>query len=108
MKKYEAVFILDIRKVDDEGEAFSKELAALIESLGGKMVAAVSMGRKQFSYDINKRKAGLYWDFLFELDADKVIEIKNKYKLNEKVLRSLIVVSERPEDAPTTVALNLE
>ena len=108
MKKYEAVFILDIRKVDDEGEAFSKEFAGLIESLGGKMEAAASLGRKQFTYDINKRKAGIYWDFLFELDPLKVIEIKNKYKLNETVLRNLILISERPENAPTTIALNLE
>ena len=97
MKKYEAVFILDIRKVDDEGKAFSQEFGALVESLGGKMEAATSLGRKQFTYDINKRKAGIYWDFLFELDPLKLIEVKNKYKLNEKVLRSMTLVSERPE-----------
>ena len=65
MKKYEAVYILDIRKVDDEGEAFSKEITAFIESLGGKIESVTSLGRKQFTYDINKRKAGIYWDFLF-------------------------------------------
>ena len=108
MKKYEAVFILDIRKVDDEGKAFSQDFGALVESLGGKMEAAVSLGRKQFTYDINKRKAGIYWDFLFELDSLKVIEIKNKYKLNEKVLRSMTLVSERPEGLPVVAALNLE
>ena len=108
MKKYEAVFILDIRKVDDEGKAFSQEFGALVESLGGKMEAAVSLGRKQFTYDINKRKAGIYWDFLFELDPLKLIEIKNKYKLNEKVLRSMTIVSERPEGLPVVAALNLE
>ena len=63
---------------------------------------------KQFTYDINKRKAGIYWDFLFELDPLKLIEIKNKYKLNEKVLRSMTIVSERPEGLPVVAALNLE
>ncbi len=104
MKKYEAVFILDIRKVDEAGDEFGKELTALIESLGGKMESAVSMGRKQFSYDINKRKAGLYWNFVFELDAAKVIEIKEKYKLSEKVLRSLILIYDRPENATTALS----
>ena len=37
LKKYEAVFILDIRKADDEGAAFCKEFGELIESLGGKL-----------------------------------------------------------------------
>ena len=108
MKKYEAVFILDIRRADDGGTSFSTEFAELIASLGGVMGETVPMGRKAFTYEIDRRKAGLYIDFFFELDPLKVIEIKNKYKLNETVLRNLILISERPENAPTTIALNLE
>ena len=99
MKKYEAVFILDIRKADDEGASFCKELSEFIESLGGKMEAAVPMGRKQFTYEINKRRAGLYFDFVFTLDAAKVREIKDKYKLDSRVLRNLILIYDRPENA---------
>ena len=99
MKKYEAVFILDIRKADDEGASFCKELSEFIESLGGKMEAAVPMGRKQFTYEINKRRAGLYFDFVFTLDAAKVREIKEKYKLDARVLRNLILIYDRPENA---------
>ena len=99
MKKYEAVFILDIRKADDEGASFCKELSEFIESLGGKMEAAVPMGRKQFTYEINKRRAGLYFDFVFTLDAAKVREIKDKYKLDARVLRNLILIYDRPENA---------
>ena len=109
MKKYEAVFILDIRKADDEGVAFRNELTQLIESLGGKVEAAVAMGRKQFTYEINKRRAGLYFDFIFELGTDKVREIKEKYKLDQRVLRNMIIVCDRPEDAGSeTIRLNLE
>ena len=108
MKKYEAVFILDIRKVDDEGEAFSKDFAALIDALGGKLTAAASMGRKQFTYDINKRKAGIYWNFFFELAPSKVIELKDKFRLNEKVLRNLIIIDERPAALPTEPASEVE
>ncbi len=108
MKKYEAVFILDIRKTDDEGEAFSKEFAALVESLGGKMEAVTPMGRKQFTYEINKRKAGIYFDFLFELASTKVIDIKDKYKLDERILRNMIVINDRPADASAAISLNLD
>ena len=102
MKKYEAVFILDIRKADDEGASFNKELSEFIESLGGKMEAAIPMGRKQFTYEINKRRAGLYFDFVFTLDASKVREIKDKYKLDARVLRNLILIYDRPENAGET------
>ena len=99
MKKYEAVFILDIRKTDDEGAAFSKEFGELIESLGGKMESVTPMGRKQFTYEIDKRRAGLYFDFVFELAAAKVKDIKEKYKLDQRILRNMIIIYDRPADA---------
>lgn len=97
LKKYEAVFILDIRKVDDEGEAFSKELAELIKSLGGEMLESVSMGRKQFAREIKKRKAGVYWNYIFNLDADQTDQLRTKFMLDERVLRQLVIIYDRPE-----------
>ena len=108
MKKYEAVFILDIRKVDDEGKAFSQDFGALVESLGGKMEAAVSLGRKQFTYDINKRKAGIYWDYYFDLDPAMVKEIREKYRLDERVIREMVIVDERPAEVRSTLAVSAE
>ena len=99
MKKYEAVFILDIRKADDEGNAFTKEFGELIESLGGKLESVTPMGRRQFTYEINKRRAGLYFDFVFELAAAKVKDIKDKYKLDQRILRNMIIIYDRPADA---------
>lgn len=104
MKKYEAVFILDIRKTNDEGAAFSKEFADLIASLGGEMESTTPMGRRQFTYEINRRKAGIYFDFIFLLDTAKVIDIKEKYKLDDRILRNMIVICDRPETAEKGVA----
>ena len=101
MKKYESVFILDVRKVEDEGNALNKEFTDLVAGWGGKMTSAVPMGRLQFSYEIKKRKAGIYWDFHFELGEDKVNLIKEQYHLDERVLRILTVIDERPENAVT-------
>ena len=108
MKKYEAVFILDIRKTDDEGAAFSKEFGELIESLGGKMESVTPMGRKQFTYEIDKRRAGLYFDFVFELAASQVKEIKEKYKLDQRILRNMILIYDRPENVGGKVEIKLD
>lgn len=107
MKKYEAIFILDIRKVEDEGEAFSKELVAFIEERGGTVEKTESMGRNQFSYEIKKRKAGIYWNFIFSIDADSIIAIKNKYRLDERVLRNMIINYDRPEAAVSSRSLDI-
>ena len=109
MKKYEAVFILDIRKADDEGAAFCREFGELIASLGGKLESTVPMGRRQFTYEINKRRAGLYFDFVFELEEARVRDIKDKYRLDQRILRNMILLFDRPESLGyEPVKLNLE
>ena len=104
MKKYEAVFILDMRKVEDEGKAFSEELGSNLQSWGGNMVEAIAMGRKQFAREINKRKAGIYWNYIFEIDPLKVKEIRNKYRLDERMIRMLIITYDRPENVRSSLA----
>jgi small subunit ribosomal protein S6 len=97
LKKYEAVFILDMRKVEDEGKAFTEEFSKNIQSWGGKLVETLPMGRKQFAREIKKRKAGVYWDYVFELDPLKAVEIREKYRLDERVIRLLVINYDRPE-----------
>lgn len=108
MKKYEAVFILDIRKTDDEGAAFCRGFEQLIQSLGGTLEKTGAMGRKQFTYPINKRRAGLYFDFVFELAPGKLIEVKEQYKLDQQVLRNIVFVYDRPEGVPETAQIDME
>ncbi len=94
MRTYEAVFVLDERQYEDGGEAFSQELVKLIEELGGRVQERTSMGRKQFARPIRKQHAGIYWDFIFAMDPEKVIELKEKYRLNDSVFRSEVFLYE--------------
>ena len=97
MNKYEAVFILNIRKVDDEGDAFSKEFTGMLEEWGGNIVETQPMGRKQFAREIKKSKAGIYWNYVFNLDPEKVLAIRNQFRLDDRVIRLMIINYDRPE-----------
>ena len=108
MKKYEAVFILDIRRTDDEGAAFCRGFEELIKSLGGEVEKSVPMGRKQFTYEIDKRRAGLYFDFVFELAPAAVKEIKERYKLDQRILRNMILIYDRPENVGGKIDIKLD
>lgn len=96
MKKYEAVFILEIRKVEDEGKAFSEEFAKLVQSVGGEMHESVPMGRRQFAREIKGRKAGIYWDYVFSAEPDKITVLKDKYRLDERVVRMMFTKWDKP------------
>jgi len=97
LKKYEAVFIIDERGSEDEGRGFSDEFGKLVSDLGGKIEETVPMGRKQFAREIRKRKAGYYWDFVFTLTPDQVLSIRDRYRLDERVLRLQVFNYDRPE-----------
>ncbi|OGV53458.1 MAG: 30S ribosomal protein S6 [Lentisphaerae bacterium GWF2_50_93] len=87
MKKYESIFILDERQVDDQGKAFAEEITGLIKSLGGTVDEVVPMGRRQFARKIEKKKSGIYYDFVFTAEEAKVKEVKDKYRLDKRIVR---------------------
>lgn len=94
MKKYEAVFILDEHGAEEQGKVFAAEFTKFMEELGGKIEETLPMGRRQFAYEIKKKKSGIYWDFIFSLDEDKVASIRSKYRLDERILRMQVYTFE--------------
>jgi small subunit ribosomal protein S6 len=100
VNKYEVVFILDPKKVDETGDAFIAQATALIqEKLQGKVNETTAMGRKHFARPIGKHRAGVYWDLLVEMSADQVAVLQDSYRLDSAVLR-LQVFSYTPPPPP--------
>ena len=98
MKKYETIVILNEKMIDDDGTKFLKAFeTVLTKDLGGKIVESGIMGRKQFAREINRKKTGIYLDIIHEMGADKVKALRDKYKLNETVLRLQSYSYDRPE-----------
>ncbi len=96
MRTYEAVFILDERKIEDKGDTFARAVAGHIKDLRGKVRERRSLGRRQLAYKINKRSSGVYWDFVFDLDPARLGAFEDKYRLNETVLRLVVFLYEPP------------
>ncbi len=91
MKAYEAVFILNGKHADDNGDAIAAEISKHIQELGGQVKEEKSLGRRQFARPIGKHRAGVYWDFVFELKPADVAPFKGKYRLDERVLRVMVI-----------------
>lgn len=98
MKQYEAVFVLNDQKCDDNGESFvTQTVKDQIEKLGGTLLETESMGRRQLAHPIKKRHTGTYWDLTIEMPEDQVAPFRNLWRLDEHVLRMEIFIDERPE-----------
>lgn len=90
MKKYEAVIILNPNlstKVDE----FIKKFSDLLSANNFSILRTEDIGRRQLSYSINNHNKGHYLIFDIEGDPLKLIEIENKIKYDETIIRHLFV-----------------
>lgn len=97
MNTYEAVFILDERQYSDGGEAFADGIVQQVEKAGGRLLKKNAMGRRQFARPIRKQKAGIYWNFIIEMEPEQVEPLKEAYRLDTTVFRAAVFLYEGPE-----------
>ena len=90
MKKYEAVIILN-PNLSSKADDFIKDFKKLLEANTFNIVKQEDVGRRQLSYSINNHNKGHYLLFNIEGDPSKLIEIENKIKYNESIIRYLFI-----------------
>ena len=94
MTKYEIMFMVKAT-LDEKGlDSITKEAQKLITDSKGKVIEFKDLGRKKLAYEINKEVSAFY--YLMEVEADsKVIgEFDRKMRINENVIRHLILKKE--------------
>ena len=90
MKKYEAVIILN-PNLSSKADDFIKDFKKLLEANTFNIVKQEDVGRRQLSYSINNHNKGHYLLFNIEGDPSKLIEIENKIRYNESIIRHLFI-----------------
>ena len=89
MKKYEAVLILN-PNLSSKVNSFLKEFDSILKKNSFSIKKTEDIGRRQLSYSINNHNKGHYVIFNIEGDASRLIDIENKIKFNELIIRHLI------------------
>ncbi|RMD78589.1 MAG: 30S ribosomal protein S6 [Lentisphaerae bacterium] len=97
LKKYEAIFILDERRIEGDGSRFLDDAQAIVEEMGGKVLGREDFGRRQFAYPIRKRTSGHYWILSVELPEEQVAAFRARFTHDEQVLRLVVQKDMRPE-----------
>src|SRR5690349_21370251 len=82
-------------------ETSEKEVKTIIEELlqksGGEMKSFDFWGKKDLSYPIRKMNRAIYGYAEVEMLPTQAIELSNRLKLNEKLLRHLLVIKTTKE-----------
>lgn len=87
---YEVVFILDPNLSEDATAALVEKFKALIESKG-TLGEVNEWGKRHLAYPINDLNEGYYVLMTFSSTPDLPAELDRVLRINENVMRSLIV-----------------
>ena len=88
---YEGMFILDSGRFGASPEAAAAEVTGIIEKVGGTVSAHRPWQDSKLAYPINGHRKGLYYLAFFTAESTAVNKINGIVKLNDNVLRHLVL-----------------
>ena len=101
MRDYEIVYIFRSSLTSEEIEAKLERYHAIIAGDGsGEITASSHWGKRQLAYPIQKQKNAYYVVVQFTSDPAPLTGLERALKLDDDVLRYLVVIAERPLPAP--------
>lgn len=89
---YEVSYILRPSLEDAEVDARVAQLAESLKQNGGEVVGEIEkMGKRRLAYEIDDVREGFYVVMKFKSDAAPAKELERQLRLNEDVMRALII-----------------
>ncbi len=106
-KPYEMVFILRPDLEEAQVRAVVERVTARIVERGGEVRSTEPWGKRRLAYPIRKQREGIYVLVRFELDGQRVQDLKSAVALQEEVIRFLVCQAV-PEIPQPTVGVPAE
>lgn len=91
MRNYELVIVLDGKVSAGKKKTVVEKLEKLVKDVKGKVSKSKDLGVKDLAYKIKKSMSGLFIHFELELDGAGVKDLAEKLRLQEDLLRYLLV-----------------
>lgn len=109
VNNYEAVYIFDTQVPEDRiNEKLDRFHALVTGAHGGEVTATDHWGRRQLAYPIRKSTAGYYVVSQFTAEPGALPEFERLLKLDEDLLRYLVVSHEGEPTAPMSIAVKAD
>lgn len=91
MRKYELTVIINPDLEEKKIKELIDKIKGLVEKEKGKVVKLNEWGKKTLTYLIKKHQDGFYFLLELELEGRVAREIEKKVKLEEEIIRYLMV-----------------
>ena len=107
-RQYEVVYIFDSALEETAINERLERFHALIQTAGVEPPQVNHWGKRTLAYPIKKHETGYYVVAKFDTDAAALPEFERAIKLDEGVLRFLVVVNEGAQPVPVTAGKSEE
>jgi small subunit ribosomal protein S6 len=99
LRLYETTIITDSQLEEADTEKEIKQIQELISQQGGEILETQRWGTRRFAYEIKGRKQGCYTHFLYLGESRTPAALQEAFKVNERIMRFLTVLSELDPEA---------
>lgn len=94
LRNYETMYILKPTLDEDSIDVVTKKVDDQIAGVGGSVDKTEKRGRKRLAYEVKDFKDGYYVLTEFKADPAQIKELERLFKLNDDMIRHLIVRQE--------------
>ena len=91
MRKYELMFIVRTDMEEAQIKNTAETMKKVLTDNGAKLLEEKVMGQREIAYEIKKMKTGYYFLYIVEAENQAINEFDRVSRLNENILRHLIV-----------------
>lgn len=94
MKKYEIVLLLDPTIEEPEVENTFKSVLDILTAQGAEIIEGetVDWGKRKLAFPVKKKENAFYRIYHFNSEPKAIEQIERRLRINDIVLRSLIVI----------------
>ena len=100
-KQYELTILMS---AETPAKTVESALQELVAKAGASVVVSESWGKKDLAYEIKHQKAGIYLHTVIEAAPEQVVDLDRRLRLNEELLRYLLVTKMGKEAKAEVVA----
>ena len=95
VRHYEVMIILDPQQDERTVAPSLDKFLEIVRKDGGKVENVDVWGKKRLAYPINKKEEGIYAVVTLECEADTVKELDRVLNLNENVVRTKVLRTDK-------------
>ena len=91
MNKYELTVVLPGKATAAKKKSVVEKIEKVLKTFSGKVIRLSDWGEIELAYKMKKNDTGVFLHFLIELNKEGVRDVESKLRVEEDIIRYLLV-----------------